>query len=635
MEEFLSRLISKLDMKANPLKILEMGAGTGGTTKWLLPLLAKLNVPVEYTFTDLGPSFLAAARKKFKLYPFMKFRVHDIEKPPANDLVETQHIVIASNAVHATHSLGESIKNIRKVLRPDGFLMMLEMTDTLYWVDMIFGLFEGWWFFDDGRTHAVTHESRWEKDLHFVGYGQVDWTDGQRPENRVEKLIIAMASGSRYEKPPIYPSIKPLNSHSADYALRQAVVDGYVQKMTDGFAAAVGASSFPSSCRKNPSSQCMLVTGATGSLGSHIVANAVLLPDVTSVICLNRRSKQSPTGRQQQSFNEKGIVLSNESADKVKVFEVESAKPHLGLSHDDYEFLLNNVTHLIHNAWLMNAKWPIKHFEPQMQTMRNLIELAREISNRRLPGTKITFQFISSIATTGHWPISTGNKNVPEERMPIEAVLPTGYGDAKYVCELMLDATLHKYSERFRAMVVRPGQIASSTKSGYWNPMEHLSFLWKSSQTLKVLPDFDGILSWTPVDDVAATLVEILLLPEESTPYPIYHIENPVRQPWREMIPVLADALDVPSQNIVPFPEWVRRVRDHPRQVEGPEGENPAFLLVDFLDENFIRMSCGGLLLHTINSREHSKTMANLGPVSDEFVRLFVKRWKERGFLSE
>lgn len=74
--------------------------------------------------------------------------------------------------------------------------MMLEMTGASYWVDMIFGLFEGWWSFDDGRTHAVTHESRWEKDMRAVGYGLFDWTDGGRPENNI---VIAMASLSRYE----------------------------------------------------------------------------------------------------------------------------------------------------------------------------------------------------------------------------------------------------------------------------------------------------------------------------------------------------------------------------------------------------------------------------------------------------
>ena len=133
----------------------------------------------------------------------MKFCSHDIEKAPAADLIGTQHIVVASNAVHATHSLPESVKNIRKALRPDGFLVMLEMTETLRWVDIIFGLLEGWWLFDDGRPHALSHQSHWESVLHSAGYGHVDWTDGHLPENRIQRLIIAMASGPEYDRLPI------------------------------------------------------------------------------------------------------------------------------------------------------------------------------------------------------------------------------------------------------------------------------------------------------------------------------------------------------------------------------------------------------------------------------------------------
>ena len=203
MEDILTRLISKLPPHSGPLKILEMGAGTGGTTKYLVPLLAKLQVDVEYTFTDLAPSFVAAARKKYKQFPFVKFCSHDIEKAPTADLTGTQHLVIASNAVHATHSLPESVRNIRKVLRADGFLMMLEMTETLRWVDIIFGLLEGWWLFDDGRPHALSHQSHWESVLHDAGYGHVDWTDGHLPENHIQRIIIAMASGPKYDRLPI------------------------------------------------------------------------------------------------------------------------------------------------------------------------------------------------------------------------------------------------------------------------------------------------------------------------------------------------------------------------------------------------------------------------------------------------
>ncbi|KAI0845061.1 hypothetical protein F5Y00DRAFT_273309 [Daldinia vernicosa] len=635
MEDFLARLCSKLDMNEGPLKILEMGAGTGGTTKWLVPLLASLNVPVEYTFTDLAPSFVAAARKKFKQYPFMKFRTHDIEQAPADDLMGTQHIVIASNAVHATHSLAVSGKNIRKALRPDGFLMMLEMTGTLYWVDMIFGLFEGWWYFDDGRTHAVTHELRWEKDLQAVGYGHVTWTDGARPENRCEKLIIAMASGERCERPPIPSSSLPMKSLSADLVARQTVVDRYVRDLTYGFSDGLEDASWSCVSKTKPSGKTVLITGATGSLGSHLIAQFAELADVTRVVCLNRRRGANPEERQKQALIKKGISLSDRAISKLSVFETDMSKPNLDLPVEDYKNIVNSVTHIIHNAWLMNAKWPLRNFETQFQILKNLLSLSREISVRRAPGTKVTFQFISSIATVGHRPIWSGEPIVPEERMTIESVLPTGYGDAKYICELMLDETLHKHPDRFRAMVVRPGQIAGSSISGYWNTMEHLSFLIKSSQTLKTLPDFDGLLSWTPVDEVAGTLADLAFLPEDKTHYHIYHVENPVRQPWKEMTLILADALNIPLQDIIPFREWIQRVREHPRQGGGPEGENPAFLLVDFLDDNFFRMSCGGLLLDTTKAREHSKTLANTGPVSESVARKFIQSWKDMGFLSQ
>lgn len=523
MEDFLKRLISKLPTQKGPLKILEMGAGTGGTTKYLAPLLASLNVPVEYTFTDLASSFVAAARKKFKAYPFIKFRAHDIEKPPANDLAGTQHIIIASNAVHATHSLTESTNNIRKFLRADGFLMMLEMTETVYWIDMIFGLLEGWWLFDDGRRHAISHQERWERELQSVGFGHVDWTDGNRPENNLQKIIIALASGPRYDRLPISP--KAPVSPAANSTARKVTVNEYISKSTHGFAAPIqiGQVFTPST-----PDHCILITGGTGSLGCHLVAHFAELRNVKTVVCLNRHTSGSePAVRQRQALQSKGINLVATASSKLKVLETDTLKPNLGLSREEYEVLVSTVTHVLHNAWPMSGKRPVKRFESQFQTMHHLIDFAQDISCRREKGFKVGFQFISSIATVGHYPLWNGNVNVPEERATIESVLPNGYGDAKFVCERMLDETLHKHPEQFRAMVVRLGQVAGSKISGYWNCAEHLSFLLKSCQTLKIIPDFDGLLSWTPVDDVAASLSDLLIA--DNSPHPIYHIDNPVR----------------------------------------------------------------------------------------------------------
>ena len=632
MGDFLVKFTSGFDQSQGPLKILEMGAGTGGTTKRLVPLLASLGVPIEYTFTDLAPSLVAAARKKFsKDYPFMKFRAHDIEKTPDNDLLGTQHIILASNAIHATHSLVTSTSNVRKALRPDGFLLMLEMTRTPYWVDMTFGLFEGWWLFDDGRSHALTHESRWEKDLHEAGYGHVDWTEGTKPESDIEKLIMATASGSRYQRSEI-----PKESTLTDCAARQAMIDEYVHEFTDGFKI---RENLPAGSFNDMQGKCVLLTGATGSLGAHLVAKAALQHDVRRIFCLNRRSKQDPRERQHHALIEKGIFLPNEAAAKLSVLETDMSKPKLGLQPAEYEDLANSVTHIIHSAWSMAFKWSVKRFKPQFQILSNLIDLACVISEIQPPGlvgSKVTFQFVSSIATVGHWPIWTSNASVPEERMEIQSVMPLGYAEAKFVCERMLDATLHQHPGTFRTMSVRLGQIAGSTVSGYWNRMEHVSFLIKSSQTLNALPDFDGLCSWTPVDDVAGTLMDIAMLPEQVAPYVIYHIDNPIRQSWKNMIIILSDAMGIQRERIIPFKDWVQLVRDFPKKPgppEGPDGDNPASLLIDFLNADFERMSCGGVLLGTVHAREHSTTLANLGAVSESTVSLFLKSWKDTGFL--
>ena len=648
IEDFLRRLLGRHSTQSGPIKILEMGAGTGGTTARMIPLLASLGVPVQYTVTDISSSLVAAARKRFREYRFLEYRVLDIEKPPSADMLHSQHMILATNCVHATHSLVNSTKNIHNLLRSDGFLLLLEMTQPLPWVDLIFGLLEGWWLFDDGRRHALAPASVWETTLHSVDYGHVDWTEGDRPEANVQRLIIALASSPRYDRVAIPP--KPMQDQKADFVTRQATVDTYVQSYTRGFSTPISSDE---ANRAEPSGQCVVVTGATGSLGSHLVACFSELPTIKTVVCLNRYSSTEATLRQQLALRSRGISLGSAALSKLSVFATDTSKPMLGLSNSEYNYLADNITHIVHNAWPMSITRPINTFEPQFETMQNLIELARLSSCRRPQRSKFGFQFISSIATVGYFPVWSGKTRAPEERMTVESVLQTGYGDAKLVCERILEETLQKQPEHFRAMTVRIGQIAGSKTTGYWNPVEHFAFIVKSSQTLKALPDFEGVrnfpfhlcpkrptqwlilctlqdLSWCPVDDTAATLCELLL--SDITPYPIYHIENPVRQPWHEMILVLADALSVPRSNIIPFNDWINRVRQFPGSIDM---DNPAGRLVEFLDKHFIRMSCGGLILDTEKSTKHSRTLQGERPVSEDLVRKYIRAWKEMGFLYE
>ncbi|KAG7416252.1 Non-reducing polyketide synthase fsr1 [Fusarium oxysporum f. sp. rapae] len=413
------------------------------------------------------------------------------------------------------------------------------------------------------------------------------------------------------------------HSDTSNIAEREQAITELVNKYTAGFKA---PTSNPEGPPLSKNESVVLVTGASGGLGSHLVYALAQLEEVRTIVCLNRPNREDPTIRQYKAMRDKGIRFPEHLKSKVRIFQADTSKPKLGVPDSEYASLIQSVTHIIHNAWPMSAKRPLSGFESQFQVFRNLLDLGRECASSRPADFKFSFQMISSIGVVGQWGLAAGKTGkivVPEERTTIDSLLGNGYAEAKWGCERMLDETLHKYTDRFRPMVVRLGQIAGSKTSGYWNPMEHFGFLIKSSQTLNALPDVDGNLNWTPVNDIADTLTDIIL--SDRTPYPIYHIDNPIGQQWRDVNNILSDALRIPNK--VPFKQWLDMVRKAPQQ------DNPAALLADFLEDTYLRMACGGLVLDVKHSLEHSKSLSAVGPVSETVVRKYIHIWKEIGFL--
>ena len=131
------------------LRVLEIGGGTGGTTAHLLPELA--NGSVAYVFTDVSPLFVYKAQEKFKGFPFVTYRVLDVEQPPGEQgfAAGAFDLVIAANVLHATRDLGRTVRHARQLLAPEGMLVLLEGTAKQGWLDLVFGLTEGWWWFTD------------------------------------------------------------------------------------------------------------------------------------------------------------------------------------------------------------------------------------------------------------------------------------------------------------------------------------------------------------------------------------------------------------------------------------------------------------------------------------------------------
>lgn len=201
LAEFVSSTFSAKQSDGT-LCILEVGAGTGGTTRYLVEFLNRCGVSLEYTFTDISQSLVSQAKKKLSNFPQMRFMTLDCDRPAPQELLGKFHIVISTNCVHATSNITTSTTNILPILRDDGALCLVEFTRNLYWFDLVFGLLEGWWLFSDGRQHALANEWFWGSSLRAAGYKHVSWTDGKTEEGRTQRLICAFKAEAKKDKEP-------------------------------------------------------------------------------------------------------------------------------------------------------------------------------------------------------------------------------------------------------------------------------------------------------------------------------------------------------------------------------------------------------------------------------------------------
>lgn len=202
LEKALSTSVPGLNGKFH---IIELGAGTGATTRWVVERLVQRGIPIEYTFTDISSALVSAAKRKFAKFDCVKYATIDIEKEPPAQYQGQFDIVLATNCIHATSNLNNSLGNISKLLRPHGFVSLVELTTRNFWLDMVFGLLDGWWLFDDGRPYVLATPEFWDKSMRQSGFHHVSWTGGYTRESEVVRVITGFKQP--VEDPSSYHSI--------------------------------------------------------------------------------------------------------------------------------------------------------------------------------------------------------------------------------------------------------------------------------------------------------------------------------------------------------------------------------------------------------------------------------------------
>ncbi|KAL8983680.1 MAG: hypothetical protein Q9205_002158 [Flavoplaca limonia] len=190
--------------KSPDMDILEIGAGTGATT---LPVMQAIggqdgSAPrfSSYTFTDINSEHFEKARDKLKPWASVtKFHKLNIEEEPASQGLEDEgyDVVIASNVLHATHSMDSTMAHVRKLIKPGGKLVFVETTHDLLRTSMVVGTLPEWWMGQaDGRQWSPNmSQQRWHDTLVQQGFSGIDTAvhDSEEARDRCFSMMISTA----------------------------------------------------------------------------------------------------------------------------------------------------------------------------------------------------------------------------------------------------------------------------------------------------------------------------------------------------------------------------------------------------------------------------------------------------------
>ncbi|KAF2197579.1 putative polyketide synthase [Delitschia confertaspora ATCC 74209] len=213
----LQNILDLIVHKNSRSKIIEIGAGTGGATRCLIRIL---NADTghkrydTYSFTDVSPAFFSSAHQEFKDCRGITFQALDIETDHATQGISSDFdVAVASQVLHATSNIATTLQNVRKLLKPGGKLVLVELTHAHLVTGLVLGTLPDYWKGEsDGRMDTpLLNRAQWDQKLRENGFSGIDIVLDDYPSGFETASVIVTTAielpkecNHEYKKPAVF-----------------------------------------------------------------------------------------------------------------------------------------------------------------------------------------------------------------------------------------------------------------------------------------------------------------------------------------------------------------------------------------------------------------------------------------------
>ncbi|WJQ79785.1 SDR family NAD(P)-dependent oxidoreductase [Brevibacillus brevis] len=213
------------------IRIIEIGAGTGGTSTFVFEKLKPYqSFMEEYCYTDISKAFLMFAQKEYGPHvPYLTYQIFNVEAPFAEQGVQECYydLVIAANVLHATKDIRKTLRHTKAVLRENGLVLLNEISSNSLFLHLTFGLLEGWWLSEDTDVRipgspALT-PACWQTVLESEGFHTISFP-AREAHDLGQQIVIGKSDGVLHPDVRIDLTVSPI----ARETVQQAKVEGKV-----------------------------------------------------------------------------------------------------------------------------------------------------------------------------------------------------------------------------------------------------------------------------------------------------------------------------------------------------------------------------------------------------------------------